>query len=304
MSLEIKDDFYKRFGRSGGIAESVSCPASVCLFGGTEFGAVPEMGLKLSFGCEAAYRSRSDDRIVLSRTDSDTRQSVNRIDMDDFRGTKWAREIMSALKKIPLKSGGAEILLHADTGMPALSPRLLCAVYAGAKLLCEELTPQAVVRASGYPPFYLTSLIPDSRIAIVNNTTLEYLCYPLKLPKRKIVVIKLLTRSRKIKTNQAYAERERNRINMASNYLVNGDVDGFGRIMYEAGRDMLGCVKSRNAEALLEFTADFSKTVRILPDLTGAVAVIPDDDVDEFVMIVGDRYEKKTGNRPAFYISD
>ncbi len=300
---DIITDFYKRFLHDGGKADMVSCPASVCLFGSGS-SSCPEVGLKLSFGAEAAYRRRSDDRIVLSRTDSDTLQSVNIIDLYKFNGADWAREILSATEKLPIKPSGAEILLHTDVGAPELAPRLLCAIYAAATLFGNSVTTQAVLRAASYPAYYMASLLKEERVSVANTSTLDYLAYKLPIKEKKIIVVKIESQRKRPKFSSAFSERENDRIKKAALCLNDGYTDSVGQLMCEASRDMLKIHPDSKAELLFNNILDFTGAVRILPDYSGAVAFVADDSVDEFVKLVGDKHEKKTGTRPAFYISN
>ena len=302
---DLISDFYKRYTHDGGIAGSVKCPASVVLFGAADAnGSLPTISLALSFGAETAFRVRGDGRLVLSRTDSDAQQSVNKIDVEKFSGADWADEIFKAFAKLPVALGGAELLMHTDVGLPEFSPRKLCAVQAAAKAFSRDEMPSAILRAADYPPYYLTSLIENARAAAINTTTLEYLPYSFKLAGKKIVIARIQSKRNIPKSTVLYREHERTRINRAAGALSDGDIDLLGIIMREASFDMLSAHKSSSVGALFEYASEFTHAVRVMVDFAGIIAFVADPEVDKFVAIVGDRYEKKTGIRPAFYISD
>ncbi len=294
MILDIKSDFYKRHGREGGVAEVCFCPTSVCLFACETY----QVGLRLSFGATAAYRGRSDGRIILSRTDTNVKESVNRLYIDRFMGEPWAEEIINAVKKSALDKNGVEVLFHSDVGEPSLDNRLLCGVAVFSKLSEEQLLPQMLIKLTDKEP-YKTASLTEGRIAIVNNATLSYMTYNPDFNGRKIIVIKTGKHRRVPKLSSSYFEREYARINSLSR-----SVSALGELMTEASRDMLKEISAPELETLFNEVTGFADEVRIMPDLTGAVLVCEEKNVDELVMIVGSRYEKKTGLTPAFYISD
>ncbi|MBQ7793160.1 MAG: hypothetical protein IJ366_01440, partial [Clostridia bacterium] len=225
---DIKTDFYKRHGRDGGIADSFFCPASVCIFRCE----TAEVGLSLSFGAHTAYRKRSDGRIILSRTDSNIKESVNQIDIDRFKGAAWAEEIINAVKKLPSTEYGAEILMHTDVGEPSLAPQLLCAVSAFSKLCENSISPQNLISLSGCTPYQLASLT-NSRIAAANTATLDYMTYNPTADGKKIIVIKTGKKHKPTKLPKSFYDRELSRINSLS-----GSFTSIGELMFEASRDM------------------------------------------------------------------
>ncbi|MBS7298596.1 MAG: hypothetical protein KIG65_05885 [Eubacteriales bacterium] len=300
---DIISDFYKRFTHDGAIAEKVSCPASVCLFsGGRNF--CPEVGLRLSFGAEAAYSKRKDGRIVLARSDSDTLQSTNVADYPKGSYADWAEEIISSILQLPIKQEGVQMLLHTDVGLPELAPRTLCAVFAAAKISGKAISAQSVLRCANYSAYCLASLIPQHRVCIVNSQTLDYAQYNLETGGRKIIVVKTNARRKNPNLSGRFSEREAERIGKAALCLADDYIKGLGELMCESSRDMLKTFSDNKMEQLFEIILEFSRSVRILPDYSGAVFFAENENVDNFIMLIGDKYEKKTGTRPAFYISD
>lgn len=300
---DIITDFYKRFTHEDGIAEKLVCPASVLIFGSGK-NSCPEVGLRLSFGAEAAFRSRRDGRIVLSRSDSDTLQSINTVNYPAPNIADWAAEIIDAIMKLPTRPKGVQMLLHTDVGLPELAPRVLCAVAAAARLANSDLPLQSILRSAKFPAYYTASLLENERITISNIQTLDFISYDLDLTGKKIIVIKIHTRRKRPEFHESYSEHEAERISKAANCLKDGYIDGLGQLMQDASRDMLKRHPDKKAEQLFDIILELTQSVRILPDYSGAVAFVNDNDVDNFIMLVGDKYEKKTGARPAFYISD
>lgn len=299
----ITDDFYKRFTHDGGIAQELFLPACVRIFGGGK-NFCPEVGLRLSFGAVAAYRPRTDGRLVLARTDSDTIQSTNLSNLRKYHCAAWAEEIIDAILRLPIQSSGVQMLLHTDVGLPEFSPRVLCAVSAVASLVNRNLSRQSLLRSAHSPTCYTAAFSQEHNVSIANPQTLDSLSYKLPMSGKKIIVIKIQNRQRNIKLSDAFSARETKRVNSAAACLTDGFTVGFGQLMRQASRDMLNMHSNKNEEILFDILLDFSDSVRILPDYSGAVAFAADSDVDTLVRLVGDRYEKKAGTRPAFFISD
>ena len=300
---DIITDFYKRFSHEGGIAEQYSCPASVCIFGSGK-NSCPEVGLRLSFGAKAAFRPRNDGRIVLARSDSDTAASINKVNFPVPNIADWAAEIIDSIMRLPSKTEGIQMLLHTDVGIPELAPRVLCAVAAAATIADSDIPLQSVLRSAKYPAYYTASLLTKGRISVSNIQTLDYLAYNLDLKGKKIIITKINTRRKRPDFPEIYNEHEKERVTKATACLECGYTDQLGLLMQDASQDMLKRHPDNKAEQLLDIILDYSPSVRILPDYSGAVAFVNNNDVDNFIMLVGDKYEKKAGTRPAFYISD
>ena len=303
---DLKTDFYKRYTHDGGMADTVFCPYSAVLFGGTgDPGVLPALCLRLSFGASAAFRRRNDDRLVFSLTDSDIRAEINKINIEKLRSPKWAKDMAASIARLPLKLGGIEMLIRSDVSEPELAPKKLCAVQAAANAFCAGFSPAVILRAAGESAHYLPSLLDkNQRAAIVNTATLDYLPINFSLPAQKIIIIRVLSKRSAPQFTNAYRERELERLNSAAEILKNGSADALAPIMRAASRDMLSVHKKTSAKLLFSLCTDFTDAVRIMPDYRGAAVFMPDAKIDEFTRLVSDRYEKKAGVRPAFYISD
>ncbi len=303
---DLKTDFYKRYSHDGGTADTVFCPYSAALFGGIgEPGILPVLCVRLSFGAKAAFRQRDDDRIVMSLTDSDVRAEINKANIERLHSPVWAREIVNSLARLPAKLGGIELLIHSDVAAPELAPRKLCAVQAAAKSFGMGFSPAVILRAAQENAQYLPSLLAESqRAAIVNTATLGYIGVDFFLPSHKMVIARLPIRRRTMKFTNTFKEHELERINIASEILKNGNAYSLAPVMSDASLDMLQMHKKSTAEQLFLLCREFTDAVRIMPDYRGAITFIPNNKVDEFVRTVNDRFEKKAGIRPAFYISD
>lgn len=300
---DIITDFYKRFTHDNKIAQKISCPASVCLFG-TGKNNCPEVGLRLSFGAHAAFSARKDGRITLARSDSDTAQSINIVNYPVPNIADWAAEIINSIMRLPSRINGLEMLLHTDVGLPELAPGVLCATAVAAKLTNADIPIQSILRSAHFPAYYTASLLTGERVSVSNIQTLDYLAYNLNLKGKKIIVAKINTNRKRPEASDSFNESEKKRISRAVECLDGGYTDQLGLLMNDASNDMLKRYPDKKAQDLFDIILDFSKSVRILPDYSGAVVFVNDDDVDNFIMLVGDKYEKKTGTRPAFYISD
>ena len=303
---DLKTDFYKRYTHDGGIADTVFCPYSAVLFGGTgEPGTLPALCVRLSFGAGAAFRKRQDDRIVLSLTDSDIRAEINKINIEKLRSPAWARDMAASMARLPLKLGGVEMLIHSDVSEPELAPKKLCAVQAASKAFCAGFSPAVILRAAQESAHYLPSLLGENqRAAIVNTATLDYIPIDFSLPNHKIIIVRVPSRRSTPKFTNAYRERELERLNNAADILNGSGAAALAPIMREASRDMLSVHKKTAARLLFSLCTEFTDAVRIMPDYRGAVIFMPDDKIDGFIQGLNDRYEKKAGVRPAFYISD
>lgn len=298
---DIKTDFYKRFSSKTDTAYTRKTPAAVCLFGGVK-GCLYEAGLSLSFGSHAAFRKRADGRIILARSDSDSAQSVNTAELEKFHGAGWAEEILTAIKKLPISVGGFEMLIHSDCGLPAFSPHLMCVLGA----ICDmygKVTPFDIISAAKEKPCTLPS-ISGAKAGVINVVTHESFLYKFSLSGEKIVAVIADKPKETTALSKTFAEREDRRTALAARCFARSNSDGLATLMTESSEDLLTLRNSSKSETLFRLAKDYTNAVKLLPDQSGAVCFVKDSLVDEFVKIVGDRYEKKTGTRPAFYISD
>ncbi len=292
--MDILTDFYKRYGHGGGVASVERLGTPFCIFKTK----VAEVGLKTSFGASVAYRIRTDGRIVLSRTDTNLKESINISDIDRFHGEAWAEEIINLIKKLPPEGVGAELLLHQDIDDSLLAPKTLCAVSAYSKLLKNNVSPHTLLSVADKPPYFMASFT-EGQIAVVNTQTKSFMTYNLESDKEKVIVIKSGKHRKPLKLPSKYYEREYIRIK-----AISGSLLSIGSFMYEASRDMLSYLPTPELDTLFNEILEFSKKVRILPDLSGAVVLLDKEKIDELIELVGTGYEKKTGLAPAFYISD
>ncbi len=292
--MDILSDFYKRFGYENGACKTENIGASLCLFKSN----MSEIGLRLSFGTIAAYRKRLDGRIIISRTDTNLNDSINISDIDLFHGSPYAEKIISIIKKLPPEGVGIEMLLHNETSGKTLSPMTLCAIKSYIGLLKSDVTPLSIISLTDNLPYHIASLT-NSRIAVVNSQTKAFMTYNPEWEGSKVLVIKSGKLRKQQKLSQKYYEREYVRIN-----AVSSSINSIGEFMYEASRDMLSYIVAPELEVLFKECCEFTKGVRILADLSGAVMLLETDKIDEAVMLIRSRYEKKTGLPPAFYISD
>lgn len=298
---DIKTDFYKRFFNKTDTAYTRTTPATVCLFGGVS-GCLYEAGLCLSFGSHIAFRERTDGRIVLMRSDSDSAQSVNTAELEKFHGADWAQEIITSAKRLPFDFGGFEMLIHSDCGFPAFSPHLICSLSA----ICDmysKTKPLDIITAAKARPYYFPSLA-DAKAGIVNTLTRETFVYNPTFSDTKIVAVITEKPQDKKLQSKTFAAREDKRTVQAAEILSKGVVDSLAPLMAQSSDDLLALIDSPKHETLYRLAKDYTKAVKLLPDRSGAVCFMKNALVDEFVKIVGDRYEKKTGIHPAFYISD
>lgn len=298
---DIKTDFYKRFSNKTDTAYTRNTPAAVCLFGGVK-GCLYEAGLALSFGSHAAFRKRNDGRVVLSRSDSDSAQSVNIAELDRFHGADWAAEILTSARRLPTDFGGFEMLIHSDCGLPSFSPHLLCSLSA----ICDMYStakPLDILSAAKARLYYLPS-ISGAKAGIVNALTRETFTYNPVFESEKIIAVITDKPKESNFLSRTFTAREDKRTIAAADCLAKGNTADLGTLMRESSDDLLALFNNAKLETLFRLANDYTKAVKLLPDQSGAVCFVKDSLVDEFVKIVGDRHEKKTGTFPAFYISD
>lgn len=298
---DIKTDFYKRFSNKTDTAYTRKTPAAVCIFGGMK-GCLYEAGLSLSFGSEVAFRKRTDGRIILARSDSDSAQSVNIAELEKFHGADWAQEIITSAKRLPFDFGGFEMLIHSDCGLPSFSPHLICALGA----ICDmygKARPDDILTAANAKLYHYPTLT-DAKAGVANTATRESFLYKFSLSGEKIVaVITDKPKENKI-LSRTFSEREDRRTTLTAKCFARSNSAELATLMAESSEDLLALLNSRRLETLFRLAKDYTDAVKLLPDQSGAICFVKDSLVDEFVEIVGDRHEKKTGTRPAFYISD
>lgn len=298
---DIKNEFYKIFSNECDTAYSHKLSAAVRLFGGGN-SSLYEVGLCLSFGSHSAYRKRADGRIVLARSDSDTVQSINISNINKFHGENWAYEILSAAQKLPITFGGFEMLIRCDCGLPDFSPKVL----SGLKGICDmygSVKPLEIINAASEKAYYLPSLTA-AKVGITNLLSGKISLYSPSFCGQKIIAVITDKPKNVALLSRAFSLREDKRTVAAAHYLSKGNVRALAPLMSESSNDLLALWSCSRAEMLYNFAKDYTDAVKLLANRSGAVCFVKSSLVDEFVKIVGDRYEKKTGTRPAFYISD
>lgn len=100
-----------------------------------------------------------------------------------------------------------------------------------------------------------------------------------------------------------FARNESERITAGAEALKRGDINLFGDIVKQSGKEYLAAAgkSSSNIELLFEFASEISYVCGIYKN-RGVFAVVADGEVDKFVAGVGEMYEKKAGSKPEFYI--
>lgn len=297
---DLKSDFYKRYSHTGGCCDEIFIPSSVTLLGtDNESSALPILSLALGFGAHAAYRKRSDDRLIWSDSNSDILHSKSKSEIDSEDS-----DIFKILTSLPVSISGFEMLLQSDTDDDYLSSEKLCAASAAADMSGYKYSPAVIVHAAQANARGIVSLNESSRMAVINTATLDYIPLDACLEKYKIVIARINTRRRDVKTGNSFRERELERVNSAIEQINKGSFDGVFRLLLESSRDMLNSVRSHPAGLLFEICAELCFGVRLMNDMRGTIAFVPAEKVDEYTRLADNLYEKKAGTRPAFYISD
>ena len=301
--MDIISDFYKRFEKNGICVNTLFCPAVVPLLGIDDDLRAPVLSLSLSFGTLAASRRRNDDRIVIERTDTDDLQAANFNNIAVFNGKKWAKDIMRSINSITTNPNGIEILLHNDTGIPEFSDYLLCSASVYANEYFNKDAPKCIIKATNSKPSQIITLLKNARFAVVNTSTLDYIPYNFNFDGYKIVLIKT-NRPHKVITEKNFTLREKERINCAVQAIQNNNIKLLGECLSSSAADLMRANRKSKCRNIYSYVTEFSPIARPLNDFSGVIAIVNDEICDEMVKITGSRYEKKTGSKPAFYISD
>lgn len=301
--MDIISDFYKRFEKNGISVYTLSCPASVTLLGNNNDFRTPVLALSLSFGTSVAYRCRKDNRIVLERTDTDTPYSANIINTHHIPSPDWAKNMLHSINKLIPEPQGIDMLFHNDTGNPEFSDITLCGVFAYASLFGTEKSIRSIIKATNSTPTQIASLLTGNRFSVVNTATLEYIPYNFNFKGYKIVLIKI-NKSHYTKISQSFSLNEKDRLNNAVFAIINNDISSLGECIYSSGTEILNNNKNNNCNYIFSYASEFSKMIRPFNDLSGVIVIVKEKLCDEMVKVIGSRYEKKTGGKPAFYISD
>lgn len=299
---DISSEFYKRFPPDGNRPDSVFCPLPLMLFGTSDNTVSAGCTvLSLSFGTHGVFRPRKDGRIIIAFADSDTVLSANASTIEQRYTVKASDGIFTVMGTLPCPLCGAEIFLSSDIDRKSSTAERLCTLLCEASVSGLSVSPRVLLRSSCGQPEFLSSLIPEKAIYI-NPSTLEYSPVDCSLNGFKLVVA-TVSKQKKTKSSAAFCKREYERSRAAANALICSDMQALGELMKESGADRLA-LRRAPAEALIyEIASDIADTT-VLPDFSGTASLVPDAVLDDFILVCGERYEKKTGTRPAFYISD
>ncbi|MDO4618895.1 MAG: hypothetical protein Q4B31_05165 [Clostridia bacterium] len=290
--MDIKDDFYKRFLREGGMAEDFFIPCTVPLIGGWENSSAT-VTLNLSFGTHIAVRHRTDGRITIADSLSDIDYESNFSDLSVMDFPKWVKDIISSANKIPKTENGFEMLICSDIFSSFFESRILSAKKALKEVFAPEISDISLLNSE---PFYRIAPFLPAALVAVNSLTLEVLTYPFTQKNTKAVIV--LTSPQKLSVPDGFLFKERNRLKKFSSA-----VDLFP-LMQESRTDLAYSIKHSDIESLVNSAADFTEDFNILPAFSGIVAFLEDGKIDSFIEVLTSRHEKKTGEKPAFYISD
>lgn len=299
---DVISEFYKSFPPDGNRPDSVFCPIPLMLFGTTDSKISAGCTvLSLSFGTHGAFRPRKDGRIVVAFADSDTVLSANVSTIEKTYTPKASDGILTAMGSLPGVLCGAEIFLSSEVGKKGFTAEKLCALLCEAQASELAVSPRSLLRSSGEMPEFLSSLVPEKAIYI-NPSTLEYSPVDCSLNGFKLVVA-TVSDKKKARLPIAFCEREYKRSQAAAYALLYSDMQTLGELMKESGADRLAARRSPAEALLYEISSDIADTT-VLPDFSGTASLVPDAVLDDFIPVCAERYEKKTGTRPAFYISD
>ncbi len=292
---DFKDDFYKRFKRDGGIATEFFLPSTVPLLGGFSHSGA-SISLNLSFGTHIVARKRSDGRIVIADSMSDIDYQTNFSDLNLRTFPEWVKNIILSAKETPGADKGFELLFKEDSFSGFTPPRLL-----GGKLVIKDFFKPSVpdvnlLNGTNLPYYYLASLMPPKKLVGVNSLTFETIVYDAPKGTKKPIVIKKDEESFEIPDGFSYKERSRLK-NFSS-------PDDLFPLMKESVKSLINHINSGGIHLLLSVCDDFQGEFNILPNLSGVIVFLEEDSIDKFIETAESKYEKKTGKKPAFYISD
>lgn len=306
MEIEMLDtisDFHKRFGENGTPVDYVFCPAPLVLFGtGAKDVPVPETVLALSFGTGCAYRVRGDGRIVLASSETDTAPSINVCSIGSVCGKNGSDGIFSAMRALPCPLSGAELLICSDVSAPEFAPEKLCALLAEAKASGANLSAKTLLCAAHADARYIISLCGAKALRL-NPATLDYAEIKCSMPGKKIVIAKISAGVKIKQPPHDFSQRERVRGEAAMAALAYADTAALGKLMLDSGSDRLATRRAGRTGELFKIAARLAPST-VLADFSGIASLVDDGGLDDFILVCGDSYEKKTGTRPAFYISD
>lgn len=292
---DLKDDFYKRFKRDSGIATEFFLPATVPLLGGFSHSGA-SISLNLSFGTHIVARKRSDGRVVIADSMSDIDYMTNFSDLNLRTFPEWVKNIILSAKETPGADEGFELLFKEDL-ISGFSPSRLL----GGKLVIKDFFKPSVpnvnlLNGTNLPCYFLSSLMPPKKLVGVNSLTFETIVYDVpKSQKKPIVIIK----DKEIfQVPDGFSYKERSRLKNFSS------PDDLFPLMKESVKSLLNHINSDGMHSLFSVCEDFSGEYNILPHLSGVIVFMEETNIDKFIETAESRYEKKTGKKPAFYISD
>ena len=298
--MDLKNDFIKRFEGDISSVSEVFVPACVTIFGIPNY-LTPFLSISLSFGAKAVYRKRCDSRIVLSTTDSTTIDSANLFDKAFTGGN---RNLFYKISSISQNNSGIEVLTHTDVGLPDFSNGELCTLLACAKAGSCTLSPFEFLTRIGYEPKALLSLFPQNRAAFVNPSSHSYELFDFDLTAKRFVIAKIIPPHFTAKFSKEQIQAESLRVKSAALCILEKDYSELAALMATASKERFAHCRSDSLKLLYDVATLYSDSAIVLPDYSGIFAVLDDAIIDEAVLMIGDKYEKKTGARPAFYISD
>ena len=300
--MDTIGEYYKRFEQNGIKPEEVFVPASVTVLGSYNT-SLPVVGMSLSFGSRCILRARNDSRIILKRTYSDETDILNTAIPLYLQNNGMTKDIINLTRRISPKISGAEILLSSDCALKEFSPEKICLVKALCNLSGFPDAIRSIIKTTNSPAHRLVSLIPATRFAVVNQLTLDYIPYQADLDGYNIICIKFGSK-KKVCITEAFMQREKQRINNFGKIAGNNSINDIGRLMYDSGIDYISNIRNDVLTDIFKTIENYTLYFRPFEDLSGITAFVQTNLCDEFIRVIGSVYQKKTGKKPAFYISD
>ncbi len=325
FKINIKEDFKKIYGAND---EEIKCHKICCgiiLYGaGFDNNDLCMGGLSLSVNTSVAIKTNNNKKFRIVFSDSDTQYECELDKLKTFVGEKLAKSMFEVLAMTRGSINGAEILIEYSINDKRFQ-RPLTSLISGFGILNNgKIADIEFIKCLISTNEELYSFLPcelyGRKNTLLNrnkNGKLEYL--PFNLDGLKIIIslmddkgfdIKHILSKSNDSTFKNYVINEEKRAELIKEELIkNGTItEKTDEIFKTSAYELLGAL-GKNAEKLLtmyKISEETKLASAIVPlySYFGICAFVPDMDVDNYVRIISEEYQKKVGAIPTLCICD
>lgn len=324
FKIDIKEDFKKIYGSND---EGIKCYKTCCgiiLYGaGLDDSDLCMGGLSLSVDTSIAIKPNNNKKFHIIFSDLNTQYECELDKLKTFVGDKLAKSLFDICAMTRGSINGAQILIEYGINDKRFK-RPSASLLSGLGLLNNGKIADIdfvkyLIDTKEEPYSYLPCELYGRKNTLLNkdkNGKLEYL--PFNLDGIKIVLSLMDDKGFDIKhilsdsenSFKSYMTNEEKRAELIKEELIKNKTitEKTDKLLKASAYELLG-ILGKSAEKLLQMykiseETGLAKTIVPLYSYFGICAFVPDENVDKYVKIISEEYQKKVGTIPTLCICD